>query len=89
MAGRKRSNEQHHPAEQETKRSERIETGHSGTHPFHYSREAQQDAGTPNRSPHPASDIDDVDASKSLGLLEAAARDRGEEPTTPYSRGQA
>lgn len=88
MAGRKRSEKEHHSA-QETKRDERVESsGQSGSKPHNpSSRQATAAAGEAVVKPHTAPEVDEISASKSLGIDESAQRDRGVSiPDSPYQK---
>ncbi len=88
MAGRNRSQE-HHSSE-ETKREERVESsGANGSKPHNpSSRQATEDAGEPVvKHPHHAPEVDEISASKSLGIDQSAQRDKGISiPDSPYQK---
>lgn len=89
MAGRKRSEKEHHDSE-ETKREQRIESsGAGGSKPHNPStRQATAEAGEsvvkhPGHSP----EVDEISASKSLGIDQSAQRDKGVSiPDSPYQK---
>lgn len=88
MAGRNRSHEQHDS--EETKREERVESsGASGSKPHNpSSRQATEAAGEPVvKKPHHEPEVDELSASKSLGIAESAERDKGVSiPDSPYRK---
>lgn len=89
MAGRKRSEKEHHDSE-ETKREERVaSSGETGSKPHNpSSREATAQAGeSVVKHPHHPPEVDEVSASKSLGIDESAQRDKGVSiPDSPYQK---
>ncbi len=89
MAGRKRSEKEHHDSE-ETKREERVESsGSAGSKPHNASsRQATAEAGHDVvKHPHGAPEVDEVSASKSFGIDQSAQRDKGVSiPDSPYQK---
>ena len=89
MAGRKRSQKEHHASE-ETKREERVESsGAKGSKPHNpSSREATAEAGESIvKHPQHAPEVDEMSASTSLGIDESAQRDKGISiPDSPYRK---
>ncbi len=89
MAGRKRSEKEHHSSE-ETKREERIESsGTSGSKPHNpSSRQATAEAGEAViKHPQQVPEVDEISAAKSFGIDQSAQRDKGVSiPDSPYQK---
>jgi hypothetical protein len=89
MAGRKRSEKEHHSSE-ETKREQRVaSSGTEGSKPHNpSSRQATVEAGEAVvKQPHKPPEVDELSASKSLGIDQSAQRDKGVSiPDSPYQK---
>ena len=89
MAGRKRSEKEHHDSE-ETKREERVESsGAAGSKPHNASsRQATAEAGEDVvKHPHLKPEVDEISALKAFGIDQSAQRDKGVSiPDSPYQK---